>query len=206
MQVKERVFVMRLHKYSDADLIIHCLTAKGAKLSLFARSALRSKKRFGGGVFEPTHYIEVVYQNRGGTEALCTVSEASIIKDFSKLRTDYVRLQLGLHFVHLIDQVMREGDEHSSHIFDLLGNSLSTLESSNDLEKLKLHFEVKLLSNQGVLPIESFEAQILRLSISDHARIDLSEASIRKIKSSVQSILREYLPQARPTHLLLGDT
>jgi DNA repair protein RecO (recombination protein O) len=204
MQVKERVFVMRLHKYSDADLIIHCLTSKGAKLSLFARSALKSKKRFGGGVFEPTHYIEVVYQRKGGSEGggLCSVSEAQIIKDFSKLRADYPRLQLGLHFVHLVDQIMREGDEHSSQIFDLLGNSLSTLESSQELEKLKLHFEVKLLSSQGVLPIDASEAQLLSLGISEHARIDLSEASTRKLKSTIQSVLREYLPHARPTNLL----
>ncbi len=200
MQFKERVFVMRLHKYSEADLIIHCLTSKGAKLSLFARSALKSKKRFGGGVFEPTHYIEVVYQKRGGAEGegLHTVSEAQIIKDFSKLRTDYSRLQLGLHFVHLVDQVMREGDEHSSAIFDLLGNGLSTLETSVELEKLKLHFEVKLLSNQGVLPVDASEAHLLQLSILEHARIELSESSTRKLRSSVQNILREYLPQARP--------
>ncbi len=203
MQVKERVFVMRLHKYSDADLIIHCLTSKGAKLSLFARSALKSKKRFGGGVFEPTHYIEVVYQKKnddGG--GLCTVSEAQIIKDFSKLRSDYARLQLGLHFVHLVDQVMREGDEHSSAIFDLLGNGLSTLETSTELEKLKLHFEVKLLSSQGVLPIEASEAQLLSLSISEHGTIDLNEGLLKKLNNSVQGILREYLPYAKPTHLL----
>ena len=207
MQVKERVFVMRLHKYSDADLIIHCLTSKGAKLSLFARSALKSKKRFGGGVFEPTHYIEVVYQKRGGPNAeaggLCTVSEAQIIKDFAKLRSDYPRLQLGLHFVHLIDQVMREGDEHSSQIFDLLGNSLSTLETAVELEKLKLHFEVKLLSNQGVLPIEESESHLLSLPISDHAKIQLDDDKTRKLRAGVQNILREYLPQSRSTHLLI---
>ena len=202
MQVKERVFVMRLHKYSDADLIIHCLTSKGAKLSLFARSALKSKKRFGGGVFEPTHYIEVVYQKKNSdVGGLCTVSEAQIIKDFSKLRSDYARLQLGLHFVHLVDQVMREGDEHSSAIFDLLGNSLSAVENSAELEKLKLHFEAKLLSNQGVLPIDASEAHLLKLSISEHAQINLDEAATRKLKNSVQNVLREYLPQARPTHL-----
>ncbi len=208
MQIKERVFVMRLHKYSDADLIVHCLTSKGAKLSLFARSALKSKKRFGGGVFEPTHYIEVLYQKRGGTEsglgasALHSVSEANIIKDFAKLRSDYPRLQLGLHFVHLVDQIMREGDEHSSAIFDLLGNALSSLETSTDLEKLKLHFEVKLLSNQGVLPIEASEAQILSLPISEHPRIELSVDSSRRLRASIQSVLSEYLPHARPTKLL----
>ena len=204
MQIKERVFVMRLHKYSDADLIIHCLNSKGARLSLFARSALKSKKRFGGGVFEPTHYVEVVYQKRNKETAdggLFTVSEAQLIKDFSKLRSDYPRLQLALHFVHLIDQVMREGDEHSSQIFDLLGNALSCLEESKELEKLKLHFEVKLLSNQGVLPITESEAQLLRLPISQHAKIDLSDASTRQLKASLQSVLRDYLPHAHPTTL-----
>ncbi len=201
MQIKERVFVMRLHKYSDADLIIHCLNSKGAKISLFARSALKSKKRFGGGVFEPTHYIEVLYQKRGN-EGLHTVSEAHIIKDFSKLRLDYSKLQLGLHFVHLVDQIMREGDEHSGAIFDLLGNGLTSIENSTDLEKLKLHFEVKLLSNQGVLPIESSEAHLLQLSISSHAAIELSEGSVRNLRSRVQNILREYLPHSRPVNLM----
>jgi len=204
MQIKERVFVMRLHKYSDSDLIVHCLNSQGARISLFARSALKSKRRFGGGVFEPTHYIEVVYQKsqKGGRESgLWTVSEAQIVKDFSKLRSDYSRLQLGLYFVHLIDQIMREGDEHSGAIFDLLGNGLSSLEESKQLEKLKLHFEVKLLSNQGVLAIAESEAEFLKLPISGHATIELSEPSIRRLKTHIQGVLREYLPFAHDANL-----
>lgn len=59
---RERIIVLKKTVYRDADLIIRGLNSQGAKLSFIAPAALKSRRRFGGGVLEPTNFIEVVYQ------------------------------------------------------------------------------------------------------------------------------------------------
>ena len=68
--VKERAIVLRRLKHGEADLIVHCLNEQGTKVSLFAKSAIKSRKRFGGGVLEPTHLIYICYKKPNITEHL----------------------------------------------------------------------------------------------------------------------------------------
>ena len=114
VEVKEKLFILRKIKYGDADLILSCLTPKGAKISLYARSAMKSKKRFGGGVLEPTHYIHALYDDKTSRShsenPLHTLKEASLIEGFNGLRTDYNRIEAALYFVSLISNVVREGE------------------------------------------------------------------------------------------------
>lgn len=198
MQVKEKVFILKKTKYGEADLILNCLTPKGERISLFARSALKSKKRFGGGVLEPTHYIHVLYEDKAGKSSaenpLHTLKEASIIEDFPGLRTDYERIEMALYFVRLIADVVKEGDVDSSELFNLLGNTLRTTEKSSSLENLRTHFEVKLLAQQGVLPVDEPEEELLlRAPVSEHEKIELSAVAWARLRGLVRRVLAEYL-------------
>ncbi len=200
MQVKEKVFILRKTRYGDADLILNCLTPRGARISLYARSALRSKKRFGGGVLEPTHYVHVLYEDKSGTSAaeqpLHTLKEATLIEGFDGLRTDYSRIELGLHFVRLISEVVREGEVDSEDLFNLLGNTLRIAQTSEKLDRLRTHFEVKLLANQGVLPVELEEEFLLKTPISEHEKLPLSEGQWQILRMRVKRVLSEYLQAA----------
>ncbi len=196
MQVKDRVFILKKTRYGDADLILHALNPRGARLSLFARSALKSKKRFGGGVLEPTHFVSVIYedkQGRGGEAALHTLKEASLIEDFEGLRTDYDRLETALSLIQLVHDVSREGEVHSDEIFNLLGNALKAAETSPALARLRVHFDVKLLAHHGVLPVEAEEAELLRAPIADHASVPLADHQWRLIAARAQRVLKDYL-------------
>jgi DNA repair protein RecO (recombination protein O) len=174
--IKDKAFILKKTKYGEADLIIQCLDFHGARISFFARSALRSKKRFGGGVLEPTHYVNILYQTKGtgtgGEQRLHLLKEATLIDGFSGLRTDYTRLQTSLHFVQLISNVSREGAIDSKDLFNLLGNSLRAAETSQQLEHLRIQFELKLLSYQGVLPHDPKEESLLREPMSHHAELN----------------------------------
>lgn len=197
MQVKERVFVLKSHKFGEADLIVHTLNSQGSRIQLFAKSALKSKKRFGPGVFEPTHYIEVVYQKRKSESfesPLFHVQESRLIKDFSGLRSDYDKLDLALHIIKLIEKISKEGDENSRALFDLLGNALQCLEISKDLENFKILVELKLLYTQGILSVDALIAKCLNKNISQHHELDLSESEKKQLKILIQNIWREYLP------------
>jgi DNA repair protein RecO (recombination protein O) len=199
MLVKDRVFILKCVRYGDADLIVQALNPQGARLSLFARSALKSKKRFGGGVLEPTHYVHVLYEDKSSTakaeNPLHILKEASLLEGFDGLRLDYDRIQAALHFVRIISNMVREGDLDSTEIFNLLGNALRTAQTSSNLEKLRIHFEVKLLANQGVLPHEPEELLLMRAPLVAHEKIELEDRSWRQVHDRIQLVMREYLGQ-----------
>lgn len=192
MQVKNKVFILRKTRYGDNDLILNCLTPEGARVSLFARSALRSKKRFGGGVLEPTHYVHVLYDDKGDGK-INTLKEASLIQDFPGLRTDYARIEAGLSFVKLVADIVKEGEIDSEEIFNLLGNTLKAAETTAHLDRLKTHFEVKLLANQGVLPHEPEEQTLLALPIAAHATATLDDSQWLGLRGRIKRVLQEYL-------------
>jgi DNA repair protein RecO (recombination protein O) len=197
MQVKDKVFILKTVRYGEADIIVHAFSSTGARLNLFARSAVKSKKRFGGGVLEPTHYIHVLYEDKTSKRSenpLHTLKEASLIEGFEGLRTDYSRIEAGLYILQLIAEVVREGEVDSIDLFNLLGNALRATELSADLKKLRIHFEVKLLANQGVLPPEDEAEQILiGLPISAHEAASLTETDWARVQGRTKRHLAEYL-------------
>lgn len=199
MQVSERVFILRKVRYGDHDLILNCLNPAGAKIGLFARSALRSKKRFGGGVLEPTHFVEVIYENRGAQSEgqLHTLKEASLVNGFAGIRGDYARLEMALECVRLISDVAREGEIDSGELYNLLGNTLRAAESSTQLERLKTHFEVKLLTNQGVMAYEDEVRLLMAQPVSEHERIAISDEAWAQARLRVSLALQDYVQKIR---------
>lgn len=146
-----KAFVLRRSLYRDSDLIVTFLTSQGSKLSLLARGAVKSKKRFGGGVLEPTHLVEIEYTKPNSEGRLGTLGEAQILESFSEVRADYDRLMLGLQIVENVTRVAQEGDVHSQSLFQLLGRALFALQTSCDLVKFEKQFELHLQHQQGEL-------------------------------------------------------
>ena len=66
-------------RFAESDLILTGISSEGEKKSFLARSALKSRKRFGGGVLEPTHFVEIGYSEKPGENRLGTLDEASLI-------------------------------------------------------------------------------------------------------------------------------
>ncbi len=173
--LKDRALILKTYKHSEANLIVHALNNRGIKLKLMAPSALLSKKRFGGGVLQPTHYVQLTYKPARLEDGLGTLQEAQLIEDFEQLRSDYDRLQLALHFLNLVDRVSQEGESFSEALFDLLGNGLKAIRNSQHLEILRTQFELKLLQSQGVLQIDSKMLEFLKTPLSKHSELSHSE-------------------------------
>ena len=198
MQLKERAIILSKIKYGEADLIVKFITAEGEVYSAMAKSALKSQKRFGGGVLEPTHYVSLTLERRGGVddERLAVLSESQILDDFRGLKSDYDRLDLAFHFIKIVTTVAREGDLHRD-IFNLLGHALKSAETVQDLQFLKTQFNLKLLRLQGVLPSDEKYAPYLRASIREgisktpEYRTDLEE--YRQINREIEVIFANYI-------------
>lgn len=195
-KIKRKIIILRTIKHGESDLVVHGLTTTGARLNLIGKGALKSRKRFGGGVLEPSHYVEIFYKPSrfSGDESLHFLEEAQLINGFEGIRSNYDRLQTAFYFLQLVSKVAQEEDESSKDLFDLLGNALTALETSDSIGVLKVHFELKLLSSQGVLPQDLPETDLLMLPIKDHSKTQLKDLSdLAPLRNRVHYAIQQYL-------------
>lgn len=198
-QGQGQFILLRKIKYRESDLIVHAISTQGEKLSFLARGALRSKKRFGGGVLEPTHFVNLTYKLAPSSGQLNVLEEAVIINDFSGIRKDYDRLELALYFIDCVSKVSQEGDQDSEFLFNLLGNSLKAAESSKEIQILKMHFYLKFLLQQGVITPEPWMGIFLKTHLRDSNQL-VEIANIKRVVdehlSNVDLMVRHYLQNA----------
>lgn len=179
MEVQERFIILKKMKYAEADLIIHALSVNGEKISLIARGALKSKKRFNGGVLEPTHFVQLNFKQSHEEGKLHTLNEAHLLNDFKKIRRDYDHLEFALHVLETVSRVSQEGDKNSQALFNLLGNTLKAIEDNEHLAVLKMHFYLKFLYQQGVLTADPWMAPFLRAPLTNSVEL-AKEPALRK--------------------------
>ncbi len=192
--ITEKVLVLRKVRYGEADLILTCLTQHGRVLSLIAKSALKSRKRFGGGILEPTHYLNITYNPpKGDADKLSVLTEASLLQDFKGLRDDFEKLEFALHVVKTVAHVSNEGEVHSKSLFDLVGNTLTVAQASSRLSWLRTQFEVKFLHQQGVLPPEGAFHQLMSTSLKDHEQLRLGDDQWISVRQRLRYHLDSYL-------------
>lgn len=167
MDVQNKFIILKKTRYGEADLILQALSPHGEKMSFMARGALRSKKRFGGGILEPLHFVQLTYKP-GADGRLSLLKEAVLVNGFPGLRTDYDRLEFALRVLDVVGRVSQEGDSTSEFLFNLLGHTLKALENTQADEALKLQFYLKFLLQQGVLTAEPWMAPFLKTNIAEH--------------------------------------
>lgn len=151
--------------------MLQCLLPEVGKLSLIARGALRSKKRFGGGVLQPTHHVEIHYTPARNESGLANLLEARLINDFAGLRKDFDRLDLGLQILHAVDRVSHEGDVHLQGLYDLTGHALRGLETAQNLSIFKIHFGLRFLMQQGILEQQAWMQPYLTVPMASTVQL-----------------------------------
>ena len=196
MSITEKMIVLKTFRYGESDLIVHGITMSGAKLHLFARSALKSRKRFGGGVLESLNYVEAVYKapHQEQVDKMGQLQEASVINGFKGLRTDYDRLELAFYFANLIGRLAQQGGvEDGQGLFHIMGNALRAAETSKNLSRLKTHVELKVLAQQGVLPEINNAEKFLRTPLHSHESIIISADQFIHLRTQIKTSFDNYL-------------
>lgn len=188
-------------RYGESDLIVTGISAEGEKKSFLARSALKSRKRFGGGVLEPLHHVKLSYSDKTDRQQLSVLEEAQLLNDFPALKKDYDLLQFALFSVECVAKVSQEGDSLSDSLYNLLGHCLKNLSNENlnyqtHFPILKIQFFLKLLSEQGVLEQEPWMRPFLATPLTQYASLETSSVEARNQASRVEKIVREYLAHA----------
>lgn len=193
---KDRFIILKKIKFSEADLILHALSSQGEKLSFIARGALRSKKRFGGGVLEPTHFVAFTYKQAAEEGQLNVLQEASLINDFSGIRKDYDHLELALQVLNCVSKVSQEGDKSSEFLFNLLGHTLKAIETANDPLIVKMHFYLKFLLQQGVINAEPWMVPFLRTKLTDTNELIPHRQIVDEELQNIETMISHYLQHA----------
>lgn len=195
-QAKDKFIILRKMKYGESDLIIHAISPHGEKLSFIARGALKSKKRFGGGILEPSHFVNFVYKESSEEGRMHVLQEATLINDFPGIRQDYDHLEFALHVLDCVTKVSQEGDKHSDFLFNLLGHTLKSIELAQDVLVLKMHFYLRFLLQQGVIQPEPWMAPFLRTNLADTNTLLAHRQVVDEELNNVENMVRHYIAHA----------
>jgi DNA repair protein RecO (recombination protein O) len=150
----EKVIILSRILYQDSDFVITALNSRGAQESLFARGAAKSKKRFAGGLLEPSHYVELNFESRSHS-GLKVIKEATLLDGFAGLRSSYNKLSLAFKALKWSQEFSKAEGLDNHRLFLLLGHflkSLSDLKITDEhLLTLEIQFILKILAQEGVL-------------------------------------------------------
>ena len=160
-------------------------------MKFIAKGALKSKRRFKGGVLDPCSYVELEYRESRGV--FHKIKQAWFLKDFRGLRQDYARLELSFYIMKTIRACSLEGANDFKELFHLTGNTLGEIETTSRLAVLKLFFQVKLLYLQGVLPSHSSYLEIVNKKISDHKDYKIDDKEEARLYSQANQLIDKYL-------------
>jgi DNA repair protein RecO (recombination protein O) len=148
--VSSPAILLRRTDYGDYDLIIVFLTRSHGKLTVMAKSAKRSVKRFGGllGLFS---LVEIVWAEPRRT-GLPLLQEATLDRALSRLGPDITRTALASYWGEIVNQWCEEG-RAQMHLYHLLREALLALDEGNiPPHVLSMAFQVKFLSLAGLFP------------------------------------------------------
>ena len=182
--------VLKTHVYKEADLIVVGLTSGGRKERFLARAALKSQKRFGGGLLEPTRYIEALVKVREGRWS--DLVEARMLRDFESLRSRYERMQAAFDLLDWVQRLLPDGGGDFVDTFHLLGRFLEVLAQSDQPAQVLRMSQVKLLALQGVLPPDPDWDPWLRTALADHASVPANLTQERWIDAELKRMYHDY--------------
>ena len=144
------ILIRRLD-YGDYDLILTFLSLQRGKISLIAKSAKKSTKRFAG-TLELFSLIEIVGSTGGKRPGLPVLQEAALRSPYSAIRSDIKTTAYASYWCELIDKWLEESQEQSQ-IYYLLKYVLGALDSGAlSAAELSVLFQVQLLYLSGHRP------------------------------------------------------
>jgi DNA repair protein RecO (recombination protein O) len=130
--------VLRTWPVHEADLIVSFFTRDYGRVKGVAKSALRSRKRFGGAL-EPMTVARAWFAERAGQE-LVRLDQLEIIRSPLSAPIDHARMAVLSFFAEVLDEALPEHDPQET-VFRLL---LAVLEQTTAVESDPAHSDPKL--------------------------------------------------------------
>ena len=153
MALKEsEAIVLRTYPLREADLLVTLFTRAEGKVRGVARSAKKSKRRFGGAL-EPLTYVRAFYDVRERQE-LARLDACEVLESPLATEVSYARAVALAHVAELLDELLPDGEANDA-IFRLTLSVLHALQPSktgSDVWMPVTYFELWMTRLVGFLP------------------------------------------------------
>ncbi len=147
MEFTERLIVLRVGSFKEADQWVRLLSPTRGIFSAFAFGGSKSRKRFSGCI---DLFNEVVFHVKGnGQGEYLALQEGTLIKGPDRLRRDWRRMGIAVNCSHFMEsfQINAEGAADACGIFTAL---LNRLEEDDEISQLlPIFFRARLAFGQG---------------------------------------------------------
>jgi DNA repair protein RecO (recombination protein O) len=147
-QKQSEAIVLRTYPLREADLLVTLFTRQEGKLRGVAKSAKKSKRRFGGAL-EPLTYIRAYWEDKAGTD-LARLDSCDVLDSPLSSRVDYERAAALAHVAEVIDELMPDR-EHNDAVFRLSVTALQKLQAGAVWLPLT-YFDLWIARLTGLLP------------------------------------------------------
>jgi DNA repair protein RecO (recombination protein O) len=149
MPLKEsEAIVLRTYPMREADLLVTLFTRQEGKIRGVARSAKKSKRRFGGAL-EPLTYVRAFYEDRERQE-LTRLDSCEVIESPLASEVSYPRAVALGHVAELLDELLPDREANDT-VFRLTLSVLSSLHGP-DVWMPVTYFDLWLTRLMGFLP------------------------------------------------------
>ena len=149
MSLREsEAIVLRSYPLREADLLVTLFTRVEGKVRGVARSAKKSKRRFGGAL-EPLTYVRAFYDVKEGQE-LARLDSCEVLESPMASEVSYARAVALGHIAELLDELLPDREANDA-IFRLALAVLHVL-SGPDIWMPVTYFELWLTRLVGFLP------------------------------------------------------
>jgi DNA repair protein RecO (recombination protein O) len=149
MALKEsEAIVLRTYPLREADLLVTLFTRAEGKVKGVARSAMKSKRRFGGAL-EPLTYVRAFYEDRERQE-LARLDSCEVLESPLATLVSYPRAVALGHVAELMDQLLPDREANDT-IFRLVLSVLAALRGT-DVWMPVTYFQLWMTRLVGYLP------------------------------------------------------
>jgi DNA repair protein RecO (recombination protein O) len=164
MALKEsEAIVLRTYPLREADLLVTLFTRAEGKVRGVARSAKKSKRRFGGAL-EPLTYVRVYYEDREGKE-LTRLDSCEVLESPLTTEVSYPRAVALGHVAEVLDELLPDREANDA-VFRLTLSVLGTLRGP-DIWMPVTYFELWMTRLVGFLP-EFSECMVCGRALNGH--------------------------------------
>ncbi len=142
--------LLRRIDFGDYDLIVTLFTKNQGKISVIAKSAKKSVKRFPG-ILEPFSRLDVVLSQQKG-KGMPVLQEATLEEPFFRIRENVVKTAYASYWAELIYLWMAD-EEPLASLYHLILYVLCELDhGQTPVEVLSILFQMRFLSIAGFSP------------------------------------------------------
>ena len=144
--------VLRSVDFGESDRILHLLTPRTGRLTVIAKGARRSVKRFPG-TLDFFNLLHVQVERRRPT-SMARLEHARLERTYLGLRTRPSRFALGCYILELFDRLAPEGGAQQDHarLFEFARTALGWADEREPDLKLRTLLELGALDVLGLRP------------------------------------------------------